>query len=309
MSDNIQQAKLPNGQAVSKHVAVILADVLDQSLKPGLYVVATPIGNLGDITLRALGVLVNADVVYCEDTRHSRKLLARFGIDTKLKVYEEHTAKSERPRILKALGKGQSVALISDAGTPLISDPGYKLVHETIAAGHDVFAVPGASAITASLSIAGLPTDKFYFQGFLPTKATARRNRLQELRGQAATLVLYEAPNRLTAMLADAANVMGDRQAAVARELTKLHEEVVRGSLSELADWAKATPARGEVAIIVGPPGRIEPTDEAITDALAAALETSSMRDATRQIAEIFGTSRKRVYELGLALRDSGRAK
>lgn len=277
-------------------------EALNKSLKAGLYLVATPIGNLSDITIRALGVLANAGVVYCEDTRHSRKLLTRYGISCKLKVYEEHNAKTQRSKILAALEAGLSVALISDAGTPLISDPGYKLVREVIAAGMDVFSVPGPSAAISSLAVSGLPTDKFFFQGFLPAKSAGRRSRLKELASLSTTIVLYETPNRLATTLHDAAKVLGNRKAAVAREITKLHEEIIRGDLAELAEWADKIPLRGEMSVVIGPPTHSQISDEAIRNALTSALENSSFRDATRDIAEILGVSRKRVYELGLGL-------
>src|SRR4029079_14713424 len=205
-------------------------------LAPGLHIVATPIGNLGDITVRALQALAGADLIACEDTRVSRKLLDRYGIATPPTPYHEHNAAVARPKLLRRLAEGAAVALISDAGTPLVSDPGYKLVRAARAAGHRVTALPGASAVLAGLAVAALPTDRFFFEGFLPPKQTARRARIAELARIPATLVLFETGPRLGAALADLAAGLGDREAAVCRELTKLHEEVRRDGLQALAD-------------------------------------------------------------------------
>ena len=215
-------------------VTGVLRQLLARTLAPGLYTVATPIGNLGDITLRALVTLEKADAVYCEDTRHSRTLLQHYGITRGLRPYHEHNAEKERPRILAELAAGKSVALISDAGTPLISDPGFKLVREAAAAGHVVTSLPGASAVTTALALAGLPTDAFLFAGFLPPRMAARKARLAELAGVPATLVFFEAPQRLEETLADMSAVLGAREAVVARELSKLHEEARRGPLPDL---------------------------------------------------------------------------
>src|SRR5215468_9968160 len=195
---------------------------------PGLYLVATPIGNLGDITLRALETLAGVDIIACEDTRITRRLTERYGISAQLKPYHEHNAEAARPKILERLGQGASIALVSDAGTPLISDPGFKLVREASSAGHAVFALPGPSSVLAALSVAALPTDRFFFEGFLPPKRTARRSRLVELAAIDATLVLFESGNRVQETLADLADFTGAREAAICRELTKLHEEVLR---------------------------------------------------------------------------------
>ena len=239
----------------------MLRGLLVESLPAGLYLVATPIGNLADITLRALAVLARADIVYCEDTRHSRVLLAHYSISRPTRPYHEHNAERERPRVLAELAAGKSVAIISDAGTPLISDPGYKLVREAIAAGHPVFSLPGPSAVLAALATAGLATDAFLFAGFLPPRQKARQDRLAELKAVPATLVFFEAPSRLAETLADIGAVLGNRAAAVARELTKLYEEVRRGSPDELARWAAEAEPRGEMVVLVGPP-----TAEAVTD-------------------------------------------
>ncbi|MGB0057283.1 MAG: 16S rRNA (cytidine(1402)-2'-O)-methyltransferase, partial [Methyloceanibacter sp.] len=218
-----------------ERVAAALADELERPLQPGLYLVATPIGNLADISLRALAVLSRADLIAAEDTRHSRKLLSHFGLRGELTAYHEHNAAKERPRLLARIRAGFSAALISDAGMPLVSDPGYKLVREALEAGLTVTSVPGASAALAALTSAGLPTDTFLFAGFLPPKGGQRRKRLEELKPVPATLIFYETASRLQATLADMAGIYGGREAAVAKELTKLHESLVRGTPAELA--------------------------------------------------------------------------
>jgi 16S rRNA (cytidine1402-2'-O)-methyltransferase len=273
---------------------------LDSPLAPGLYLVATPIGNLGDITIRALSVLARADVVLCEDTRHSRALLSHFSIATPTRPYHEHNAARERPRVLRELEADGRIALISDAGTPLVSDPGFKLVRESLAAGHRVEALPGASAALAALAVAGLPTDTFLFAGFLPPKGAARKSRIAELKAVPATLLFFEAPTRVPETLADLAEGLGNRPAALARELTKLHEEVRRAPLKELAAQVSGEDIRGEVVLLVGPPRKEEITDAEIEDQLASVLEQMSLRDAARSVAEALGVPRSRVYELGL---------
>lgn len=275
-------------------------------LAAGLYLVATPIGNLGDITLRALAVLARVDAIYCEDTRHSRTLTAHFGISAPLRPYHEHNAEAQRPRVLAELAAGKAVALISDAGTPLISDPGWKLVDEAIAAGHPVTAIPGASALLTGLVAAGLPTDAFFFAGFLPAREAARRTRIGELAAVPATLVFYEAPSRIAETLADLAAVLGPRRAAVARELTKLHEEIVRAPLDELARvFAEAEP-RGEITILVARPAAETVSDAAIVERLAALLPGTSVRDAAKAVADALGVAKARVYDLALGLKKSG---
>src|SRR3954449_3763352 len=221
---------------------------------PGLHLVATPIGNLGDITLRALQTLAGVDVIACEDTRITRRLTERYDISAQLKQYHEHNAEAARPKILERLSQGGSIALVSDAGTPLISDPGYKLVREVCAAGHAVFALPGPSSVLAALTVAALPTDRFFFEGFLPHKETARRARIAQLARIDATLVMFESGNRIQDSLRDLADIMGARDAAVCRELTKLHEEVRRAPLPELAQSAGALETRGEFVVAIGPP-------------------------------------------------------
>jgi 16S rRNA (cytidine1402-2'-O)-methyltransferase len=273
-------------------------------LAPGLYVVATPIGNLRDVTLRALEILAAADLVACEDTRVSRKLLDHYGIATRLIAYHDHNAAAVRPKILARLEQGAAVALISDAGTPLVSDPGYKLARAASAAGHAVTAAPGASAVLAALAVAGLPSDRFCFEGFLPSKAGARRARVAELARIPATLILFETGPRLAASLSDLASALGGREAAVCRELTKLHEEVCRGELAALArDYADAPEPRGEIVIVIAPPAAdVRPAAGEIDALLRAALARASVRDAVAEIASLTGEPRGEVYRRALAL-------
>jgi 16S rRNA (cytidine1402-2'-O)-methyltransferase len=278
---------------------------LDEApLAPGLYVVATPIGNLRDITLRALDVLSAADLVLAEDTRVAGKLLAAYGLSAKLERYDEHGAERSRPRALAALAEGRRVALVSDAGTPLISDPGYRLVREAAAAGHAVFPVPGASALLAALAAAGLPTDRFLFAGFPPPKSAARRTFLEELAGIRATLVFYEGGSRLAASLADMAAVLGgEREACVCRELTKLYETVVRGPLSALAADPQFAEPKGELVVLVGP-GREAQASAADADAaLADALTRLKPADAAAEVAKALGLSRRDLYRRAMDLR------
>ncbi len=272
-------------------------------LEPGLYIVATPIGNLGDITVRALSVLARASAIRCEDTRHTRALLTHFGISTPLRPYHEHNAAAERPSILADLAAGKAVALVSDAGTPLVSDPGYKLVRDALAAGHHVESVPGPSAVLAALTCSGLPTDTFLFVGFLPARSAARRARLAELADVRATVVFFEAPSRVSDSLTDLAAVLGPRPAAVARELTKLHEEVLSGRLDELAAGLSGKEWKGEIVILVGPPERRDIADSMITTRLAAVLGEMTLRDAAKAVSDELGVARTRVYDLGLALK------
>lgn len=271
--------------------------------KAGLYLVATPIGNLGDITLRALETLAGADVIACEDTRVTRKLADRFGIATPLTPYHEHNAAEARPKLLARLARGEAVALVSDAGTPLISDPGYRLVQEAQAAGHDVIATPGASSVLTALSVAGLPTDRFFFEGFLPPKTVGRQKRIAALAAIPATLVLFESGPRIADALADLAAGLGPRDAAVCRELTKLHEEVRRAPLDQLArDYAKGAETRGEFVVVVAPP-REEETPAADVDALLkAALARVSVKDAVGEVALATGKPKREVYQRALAL-------
>jgi 16S rRNA (cytidine1402-2'-O)-methyltransferase len=273
---------------------------------PGLYLVATPIGNLADISLRALDLLSKADVIACEDTRVTRRLFAAHGLPARLTTYHEHNAERVRPWLLDQMARGKAVALVADAGTPLISDPGYKLVQAAAAAGLAVTAVPGASAALAALVVSGLPSDRFFYAGFLPAKAAARRQALHELAPVPATLIVFESARRLPAALADMAATLGPRPAAVARELTKLYEEVRRAPLDALAaHYQAAGPPRGEVVIVIGPPAeRTAAIDPADLDAqLRQALATASLRDAVAAVAAATGLPRQRVYARALLVR------
>jgi 16S rRNA (cytidine1402-2'-O)-methyltransferase len=292
------------GERLATRVVAELQRRLTEPLPGGLYLVATPIGNLGDITLRAIAVLSRADLICCEDTRHSRTLLAHFAIDRPLRAYHEHNADAERPRILAKLAEGRVVALISDAGTPLVSDPGFRLVRDCIEAGHSVTSLPGASSVMNAVTLAGLPTDQFHFAGFLPSREGQRRTRLAELGAIPATLVLFEAPNRLAASMADIVEVLGSaRQVAVARELTKRFEEVRRGTAAEVATWAADEPPRGEIVILVAPPVNHEATDVEIEAALAASLRPTSGTREAKAVAGRLGVPRSRAYDIGLKLK------
>jgi 16S rRNA (cytidine1402-2'-O)-methyltransferase len=269
----------------------------------GLYLVATPIGNLGDITLRALEVLASVDIIACEDTRVTRKLMDRYGIETRLTPYHEHNATEARPRLLARLADGQAIALVSDAGTPLISDPGYKLVRAACEAGHTVTALPGPSSVLAALSVAGLPTDRFFFEGFLPAKQAARQKRVAELASIPATLVLFESGSRLAAALTDLAAAFGKRAAAACRELTKLHEEVRRGDLETLArDYAAGAESRGEFVVVVAPPADDDGTSDNVDELLLQALRRVSVKDAVGEVALATGRPRREVYQRALIL-------
>ena len=272
----------------------------------GLYILATPIGNARDISLRALEVLKGCDVIAAEDTRVTSKLLAIHGISKPLIPYNDHNGPQMRPKILARLEQGQAVALVSDAGTPLVSDPGYKLVRETIAAGAAIVALPGPSAVLAGLALSGLPSDRFLFAGFLPSKAGERKSMLEELGGVRATLIFFESAQRLEDSLPALADMLGDRQAVVARELTKLHEEVRRGSLRELAGhYAKAGAPKGEVTLLVAPPDAAAAPDSARIDAaLKAALAFMPVKAAAEMIADLTDASRKALYARALELKD-----
>ena len=277
-----------------------IADLLAKPLAAGLYLVATPIGNLADMTLRALSVLSRADVIYCEDTRHSAKLLQHYAIAAKTRPFHEHNEEREIERAISDLESGKRIAMISDAGTPLLSDPGFKLVRAAAAAGVPVISIPGPSAALAALTSSGLPTDSFFFAGFLPPKQAARRARLVELSQIPGSLVIFEAPHRVAEALADMADVLGERAAVIARELTKLHEDIVRGSLRTLAEATFGETLKGEVVLVVGP-GRAEPvSDETINARLAEALEGMSLKDAAKALADELGVPKARIYGLGI---------
>lgn len=291
---------------IAAALSAVLGDWLARGLAPGLHLVATPIGNLADVSPRALAAIATADHVYCEDTRTSRPFLARFAIDRVLRSYHEHSDDAVRNNIVKDVTSGQSVVLISDAGMPAISDPGFKLTRAVIAAGGEVHIVPGPTAATAAIAISGLPTDSFFFAGFLPQKTTARRSRIARLTEIPATLIVYESPHRLTATLHDLAEGLGPRNAAVTRELTKKFEEVQRGTLAELTTWSREAAPRGEIAIVIGPPSEDSnaTVDEAtILAALGDALTTDPPSRAARKVSESLGVSRARVYQLAVRLK------
>ncbi|MEM8569530.1 MAG: 16S rRNA (cytidine(1402)-2'-O)-methyltransferase [Pseudomonadota bacterium] len=276
-------------------------------LAPGLYLVATPIGNARDITLRALDALAGADILAAEDTRTTRRLLEIHGIkraSSSLWPYHEHNGPQQRPRILEALAAGQSVALASDAGTPLISDPGYPLVRAAIAAGLAVYPLPGPSAPLAALALSGLPTDRFFFAGFLPPKSAARAKALMDLAQVPATLIFFEAPRRLAACLTSMAETLGGRRdAAVCREITKRFEEARRGTLAELASaYAAESDPKGEIVIVIGPPLPQDVSETAIDARLREALANGSVKDAAQLVAAELGLPRRQVYARALAL-------
>jgi 16S rRNA (cytidine1402-2'-O)-methyltransferase len=271
-------------------------------LAPGLYIVATPIGNLGDLSPRAAATLAAADLVLAEDKRVTAKLLRLLGAKTPMRAYHDHSTDSERDSIVARLG-GEAIALVSDAGTPLISDPGYKLVRAAIAAGHAVITLPGPCAAVAALTLAGLPTDRFLFAGFLPAKAKARADAIAEIASVRASLVFYESGPRLGDSLAALAAGLGPRDAAVAREISKLHEECVTGTLAELAERYADSPPKGEIVIVVGPPPEAEPaSDDALDSALMEALTSESPSRAAALVAEALGVPRKRAYARALEL-------
>ncbi|MBM2575360.1 16S rRNA (cytidine(1402)-2'-O)-methyltransferase [Jannaschia sp. Os4] len=277
------------------------------TVEPGLHLVSVPIGAARDVTLRALDLLAGADVLAAEDTRSLRRLLEIHGIalgDRPLVAYHEHSPPAARARLAAALAGGRSVAYASEAGTPLVADPGFRLGAEARAAGAVVRAAPGASAVLAALVVAGLPTDRFLFAGFLPPKRAARRAALAELGGVRATLVLYESPKRVGAMLADAAEVLGPREAAVCRELTKRFEEVARGTLAELSARYGAEAARGEIVVVIDRGAAAEPGEGEVEAALAEAMDRMSVKSAVKEVSERTGMARKQVYEMALRMKD-----
>jgi 16S rRNA (cytidine1402-2'-O)-methyltransferase len=294
----------PSAFRAARHYVLNGRSTAAPALPAGLYLVATPIGNLRDITVRALEVLAASDLIACEDTRVTRKLLDHYGIVTPLTAYHEHNAAQARPKLIARLGAGAAIALVSDAGTPLVSDPGYKLVREARAAGASVTALPGASAVLAALTLSALPTDHFFFEGFLPAKEAARRARIAELKRIPATLVLFESGARIAASLADLVAGLGPRAAAVCRELTKLYEEVRRGDLATLARAAAQTgEPRGEIVIVVAPPEREREVTAVDLDALIRqALDRLSVKEAVAEIAAVTGTPRREIYQRALAL-------
>src|SRR5215472_18590499 len=288
-------------------------DIPAREAPSGLYLVATPIGNLSDVTLRALETLAAVETIACEDSRVTRRLLERYAITTPLLTYHDHNAETARPKILARLKTGAAIALVSDAGTPLISDPGFKLVQAAQAAGHAVMAVPGASAVLAALMASGLPTDRFFFEGFLPPRESARRSRIDELADIPATLVFFETGPRIAAMLEDVAAGLSGRPAAVCRELTKLHEEIRRGDIAALAlAYGDHAETRGEFVVVIGPPTKsvgVEAID--LDGMLKRALTTASLKDAVEAVVAATGQKRRIVYQRALALssRDSDETK
>jgi 16S rRNA (cytidine1402-2'-O)-methyltransferase len=274
-----------------------------EALSPGLYIVAGPIGNLSDLTPRAADILRRADVVAVEDSRVSARLLRHAGSDRPMVPYHDHSDESVRARLVERMA-GQAVALLSDAGTPLISDPGYKLVRDARALGHQVTTIPGPCAAIAALTVSGLPTDRFLFMGFLPSKSKARSEALAEVASLRATLVFYESGPRLSASLADMALALGDREACVARELTKLHEEARTGMLTELSALYAHSPPKGEIVVIVGLPADASPPSEEDTDALLLeALERLSLAKAASEVAKKTGLDRRTLYTRALELK------
>jgi 16S rRNA (cytidine1402-2'-O)-methyltransferase len=276
------------------------------ALEPGLYLVATPIGNAQDLSQRAIAVLRSADVVAVEDTRVSGRLFAMHDINARMTTYHDHNAAARRPQLIKRMKDGESVALVSDAGTPAIADPGYKLVGAAIDAGLEVTAVPGANAGLTALILSGLPTDRFLFEGYLPPRTSARRRVLAEHAAIPATLIFQESNKRLASSLADMADILGNRDAAIGRELTKMYEEMRRGSLADLAARAAAEgPPKGEIVVVVAGPGRAPEIDAAALDGMIVeALASLSVRDAAERVAAATGLARKQIYSRALALKD-----
>ena len=281
------------------------------TLPSGLYVVATPLGHARDITLRALDVLHAADAILCEDTRTTGKLTARYAINTKRLAYHEHNAEAMRPKILARLDAGAALALVSDAGTPLISDPGMPLVRAVRDAGHAVYTIPGASAPIAALSVAGLPTDRFTFVGFLPPKDAGRRRVLADLADAPGTLVLFESAKRLVDLLTAIGDMLGAREVSVARELTKKFEQVITGDAATLAAQFAAAPPKGELVVLVGPSADKmgDFSDAALDDLLRDAMQTMSRRDAVHSVAALSGVQKKQVYARALALGEGDKNK
>ena len=273
------------------------------ALRQGLYIVATPIGNLGDLSDRAASILAEADIVACEDTRITAKLLSVRGIRTRMIAYHDHSSESVRTRLIKCLKDGETIALVSDAGTPLISDPGYRLVSDAVDAGIYVTCAPGPTSPVAALVLSGLPTDRFLFAGYIPAKDKARRDTIAEFALLRATLIFLETPRRLAESLAALVDILGDRPAAVARELTKFYEEITRGTLVDLAAGYKhRAPPRGEAVIVVGPPTNDSAAAADVDVLLTDALTKMSVRDAAATVAAATGAPRKDVYRRALEI-------
>lgn len=276
---------------------------MHERLVPGLYIVATPIGNLSDLSPRAASVLASADLIAVEDSRVTARLLAHVGTKRPMVAYHDHNADQVRPSLIARMAD-QAVALVSDAGTPLISDPGYKLVRDARAAGRNVVSIPGPCAAVAALTLAGLPTDRFFFLGFLPAKAAARKAALEEVKSVRATLIVYESAARLGATLAALADSLGNRDAAVAREISKKFEETITGSLGDLAQRYAESPPKGEIVIVIGPPAEAAPaSDTQLDEALREAMRSMSASRAAAHVAEALGLPRRRVYDRAMALK------
>ncbi len=296
----------PSSMQLTPRQAAFMASAMtskDIRPDPGLYVTATPIGNLADMTYRAVDIMKRADLILCEDTRQTAKLCSAYGILTQRAPYHDHNAARARPGIIKKLQDGAVICLVSDAGTPLISDPGYKLVREARDAGIAVYPVPGASAAIAALSAAGAPSDQFHFAGFPPSKSGARDKMLAGLARIDATLIFYETAPRLADSLAAMAAAFGDRRAVVAREITKLHEDFREGALAALAEQYEASPAKGEIVIVVFPPEQPEANDDDIDSFLLRALSQMSVKEAASAAAESFAIPRKDAYARALDLK------
>ena len=296
-SDSGARQSLP-GNSIQQH-----------TLAPGLYLVATPIGNLRDMTLRGLDVLASADHILCEDTRHSRTLLSHYGIKTPVSAYHDHNEAKRVAPVITKLREGASYALISDAGTPLLSDPGYKLVHAALNTGVDVFVLPGANAAIAALQVSGLPCDRFLFAGFLPTRRRTRKKVLKNLETVPASLIFYESVRRVPDVLADMVDIYGDREAGIARELTKRYEQVLRGSLSELLTQISTSPLRGEIVLVIGPPGNAPDWDpETLDAALRAHIPEMGVKRAVKTVAELSGQKKREIYVRALELKHENRS-
>ena len=280
----------------------------NDSLAPGLYLVATPIGNLGDITVRALQVLAQADVIYCEDQRVTAKLLTHYGIQAKCRLYHDHNGERMRPQILAQLKNQARLALVSDAGSPLVADPGFKLVREVVAAGQAVYSIPGPSAVIAGLQISGLASDRFLFAGFLPARQAQRRRTLEDVQTSSCTVIFYETARRIRAALQDMFDVLGNRPVAVCREMTKHYEETLRGPLAEVIDLAADMPLKGEIVVIIAPadPGINTGADftPEIWEHLQQLCQTTSLSQACSQTARAFGLDRKALYKAALKERE-----
>jgi len=286
-----------------EHDSISLAESTQSQTSPGLYIVATPIGNLRDITLRALDILKSADHILAEDTRQTRKLLDAYNIKGRLTAYHDHNVAKMLPKVMAWLEEGKTVAQVSDAGTPLVSDPGFKLVRAAVEAEHNVYPIPGASAPMAALVAAGLPSDRFFFAGFLPSKTAARRSALFEFVSLKATLIFFESPNRIIDSLSDMKTVLGDRDAVLARELTKKYEQVRRGPLTELINSCESQPPKGEIVVLVGPPATPEIwSPEDVDKALKEKLPELGAKRASAEVADLSGWAKRNVYQRAILL-------